>query len=186
MTRSPLRTAAGLTAAVGVLGLAALAAPASASAAPAAPSATAAACDRTAWEAPVQGVPHDFTAGVRGGDYLWHDAAGFHLRVTHKGDHRAVYTGVVTASAPMRIDPVRLEKGDVMTLSGNHRTLTFAFADYGRIDGVDFHTDCAASLRVDRLHVGNANLTRDRVYLGARKTHPSAVPFTVHRRAVPA
>jgi hypothetical protein len=69
-------------------------------------------------------------------------------------------------------------------LSGNHRTLTFAFADYGRIDGVNFHTDCAASLRVDRLHVGKANLTRDRVYLGAKRTHPSAVPFTVHRRPV--
>ena len=133
------------------------------------------------WEAPVQGTPHDFAAGARGGDYLWHDASGFHLRVTHRGDHRAVYTGVITASAPMRIDPVKLEKGDVAKLSADHRTLTFAFADYGRIDGVNFHTDCASSLRVDRLHVGNANLPSDRVYLGAYRTHPKAIPFTVHR-----
>ena len=153
----------------------------SASTASAAPSAAAAACDRGPWADRVQGAPIGFTAGVRGGDYLWHDTTGFHLRVTHRSDGRQVYTGVLTSSAPMRIDPVRLERGDVAKLSADHRSLVFAFADYGHIDGVNFHTDCAASLTVSHLNVGRYALTPDRVYLGATRAHPARIPFTVHR-----
>jgi hypothetical protein len=193
MIRTRLAAASLGLAAATITGLTLLGSPAGAStpasaavapttASPATTTPTAASCDRAPWEAPVQGTPHGFTAGDRGGDYLWHDASGFHLRVTHKGDHRAVYTGVITSSRPMRIDPVKLEKGDIVKLSANHRTLTFSFADYGRIDGVNFHTDCAGALNVSRLHVGNASLPRTRVYLGATKAHPKAVPFTVHRR----
>jgi hypothetical protein len=147
-----------------------------------APSATAQACDRGPWGLRVQGAPADFESGARGGDYLWHDAAGFHLRVTHQDDNRIVYTGDITSPTPMRIDPVKLEKGDVAQLSADHRTLTFAFADYGHIDGVDFHTDCASHLTVTDLNAGNDRLTADRVYLGEYKLHPAQVPFTVRRR----
>ncbi|MGN6606912.1 MAG: hypothetical protein ACTHMS_07875 [Jatrophihabitans sp.] len=186
MSTTRVRAVAALSGLSAAAALVALAAPANAATTTRAPSSTAAACDRTAWEAAVQGRPASFTAGARGGDYLWHDAHGFHLRVTHRGDHRAVYTGVITASAAMRLDPVRLERGDVVRLSADRRTLSFAFVDYGHIDGVDFHTDCAASLRVGRLHVGNANLPAWRVYLGSKERHPAAVPFTVHRRPAPA
>lgn len=147
-----------------------------------APSAAAAACDRAPWEDRVQGTPPNFGAGDRGGDYLWHDATGFHLRVTHKNDNRQVYTGVITSPQPMRIDPVRLEGHDVARLSPDHKTLVFAFADYGHIDGVDFHTDCSPALTVSHLTVGRSLLPASRVYLGATGAHPSAVPFTVHRR----
>jgi hypothetical protein len=164
-------------------GLTTLAAPANAAttAASAAPAARAAACDKAPWADRVQGAPDGFTAGVRGGDYLWHDAKGFHLRVTHKGDNRVVYSGVITSPTPMRIDPVKLERGDVAKLSANHRSLVFAFADYGHIDGVNFHTDCAATITVSNLNADNAKLTPDRVYLGDAKAHPPHIPFTVHR-----
>jgi hypothetical protein len=138
-------------------------------------------CDRAPWQAVVQGAPAGFTAGDRGGDYLWHDATGFHLRVTHRNDGRQVYSGLITSSAPLRIDPVRLERGDLLRLSPDRRSFAFAFADYGRIDGVNFHTDCAARLTVSRLHVGTAALPAGRVYLGRREAHPAAVPFTLHR-----
>jgi len=138
-------------------------------------------CDRAPWQAVVQGAPAGFTAGDRGGDYLWHDATGFHLRITHRNDGRQVYSGLITSSAPLRIDPVRLERGDVLRLSPDLRSFAFAFADYGRIDGVNFHTDCAATLTVSRLHVGAATLPAGRVYLGWREAHPAGVPFTLHR-----
>lgn len=147
------------------------------------PASGTAACDRTAWEAPVQGAPHGLTAGARGGDYLWHDTHGFHLRVTHPGTARVVYTGVITSPTAMRIDPVKLEKGDVVTLSPSHRTLTYSLVDYGRIDGVNFHTDCAATLTVSRLHEGDRSLPIVRVFLGEHRTHPKHIPFTVHRVA---
>ncbi|OLB78037.1 MAG: hypothetical protein AUI14_14415 [Actinobacteria bacterium 13_2_20CM_2_71_6] len=138
-------------------------------------------CDRGPWQDRVQGRPAGFDAGDKGGDYLWHDTDGFHLRVTHKGDDRAVYAGVIHSPTPMRIEPVHLEGGDVAQLSADHRTLTFRFADYGHIDGVDFHTDCAPRLRVADLTVGGQPLPANRVYLGADRAHPASVPFTLHR-----
>lgn len=171
--------AAFAAATLGVTGLSALAAPANAATAP---TPKAAACDATPWQGAVQGAPH-FAAGDRSGDYLWHDSHGFHLRVTHGSTHdRRIYSGEITASAPMRIDPVKLEKGDVAKLSANHRTLVFVFSNYGYVDGVNFHTDCASALKVANLHVGNKNLGRGEVYLGKAKAHPKAIPFTVHRR----
>jgi len=169
--RTLLAAGAAVAAAAGALALAAPANAASASTA----------CDRAPWQAIVQGVPRSFDAGDRGGDYLWHDTSGFHLRVTHRGDGRQVYSGVISSSSPMRIDPVKLEGHDTVRLSADHKTLAFAFADYGHIDGVNFHTDCAAKLVVSHLHVGTAPLPAGRVYLGALERHPAAVPFVLHR-----
>ena len=133
------------------------------------------------WEQRVQGAPARFDAGDRGGDYLWHAAGGFRLRVTHRGDHRAVYTGVITANAPLRLTRVHLERGDVARLTGDHRSIVFAFADYGHVDGIDFTTDCATRVTLSHLNVGNRALPAVRVQLGAHERHPGRVPFTVTR-----
>jgi hypothetical protein len=140
-----------------------------------------AACDRAPWSLRVQGAPKDFAGGDRGGDYLWHDLTGFHLRVTHRADERVVYSGVIHSSAPMTMDPVRLEPGDAVTLSADRRTIAFAFANHGHVDGVDFHTACARALTVSRLNAGSHRLDPDRVNLGAYGRHPAHVPFTLHR-----
>lgn len=177
-TRRTAVLTTGVALAMGAMGLIGAAAPATAGT----PSASA--CDKAPWEAKVQGAPAGFGAGSPSGDYLWHDSRGFHLRVTHGGTHdQRVYSGQITSSAPMRIEPVKLEKGDTARLSANHRTLVFVFANHGYIDGVNFHTYCASSLAVSRLHVGSRNLTASRVYLGAHRAHPARVPFTVHRVA---
>lgn len=144
------------------------------------PTPTQAACDKTPWEAKVQGTPH-VVAGDPGGVYLWHNTLGFHLAVTHASTDRQVYRGTVTASAAMRIDPVRLEGRDTLALSANHRILTFTFYNYGHIDGVNFHTDCASTLTVSHLTRGTTALGPSHVYLGAHRLHPAHVPFTVHR-----
>ena len=183
-TARTLITAAAAALTTTAAGFAVLAAPAAA-APPSTPStsatAAAAACERTPWADRVQGKPHGFSGGLRGGDYLWHDASGFHLRVTHRSGDRTVFTGVISSPTAMRIDPVKLERGDVAKLSANHRSLVFAFADYGHVDGVDFHTACAGSITVSHLNAGNARLGTDRVYLGATEAHPAHIPFTVHR-----
>ena len=79
--------------------------------------------------------------------------------MTHRGDGRAVYTGVITSPRKMRLDPVKLERGD----------------------GIRFHAYCASKIRVSHLNVGSRKLSAHRVYLGASKVHPKHVPFTVHR-----
>ena len=147
-----------------------------------APSAAAADCDRGAWAGAVQGAPIGFGAGQAGGDYLWHDVHGFHLRVTHRGDDRQIYSGMISSPTPMRMEPVKLEGRDTVALSADRKHLSFSFADYGHIDGVNFHTDCAPSITVSGLKLGNHALPATRVYLGAHRTHPAKVPFTIHRR----
>ena len=170
-------------AAMSATGFGLLAAPAGASTtASPAPSAKAAACDKAPWEAKVQGEPKGFGAGSASGDYLWHGAHGFHLRVTHGRNHdQRVYSGEVHSSAKMRIDPVKLEKGDTLKLSKSRHSFVFVFANHGYVDGVNFHTDCGTSLTVSKLHVGSRDLTAKQVYLGHDRKHPSHVPFTVHR-----
>ena len=68
-------------------------------------------------------------------------------------------------------------------LSADRRTLTFRFADYGHIDGVDFHAGCSPTLTATELRVGADPLPASRVNLGATMRHPEQVPFTVHRQA---
>jgi len=177
------RTALLTAATAAALGVAGLAAPAAGAATPT-PTAKAAACDKTAWEAKVQGAPAGFGAGSPSGDYLWHSKTGFHLRVTHPKHDARLYTGVIHASAPMRMERVKLEKGDHVVLSKSRRTIRFAFANHGYVDGINFHTDCASSLTVSALHVGTHAESRKHVYLGAKKVHPARVPFTVRRLPV--
>lgn len=148
--------------------------------------ATGASCDKTAWQASVQGYPKGFGAGSPQGVYLWHTSTGFHLRVTHAKKDTRNYSGVIHSSAAMRIQPVKLESGDTAKLSADHKTIVFVFNNHGYIDGVDFHTDCASTLRVSKLHVGNNNLGAKQVYLGSTRHHPKRVPFVVHRKPVKA
>ncbi len=128
----------------------------------------------------VQGAPTGVKAGARGGDYLWHDAKGWHLRVTHASNDKRIYTGVIHSTNAMTKEPVALESTDSVTLSADRKTLTFRFANYGYIDGVDFTTDCSHALTF-ALRAGGSRIARGHVYLGAHKVHPAHVPFTVRR-----
>lgn len=188
--RALLAVAGTAAAAACLTGLApaASASPASASTTPASPppSATAAACDKTPWEAKVQGRPSAYHAGAASGDYLWHNSTGFHLRVTHHSTDRTAYTGKIVSSAPMRLDPVKLEGRDTVALSADRKVLSFRFYNFGRTDGVNFHTDCAQSLQVGWLHRAGHRVALDHVFLGATSAHPAHIPFTVHRVPVPA
>jgi hypothetical protein len=176
--RIALLAAAATTAGLAT-GLTALAAPAGAS------TPSSAACDKAPWQAQVQGRPAGFGAGSPTGDYLWHNKTGFHLRVTHAKHDKRAYSGEVHASAPMRLERVRLEKGDRVILSHNRRTILFRFVNHGAIDGINFHTDCATKLTVSHLRVAGHGLATSHVYLGATKAHPADIPFTVHRTPTP-
>jgi hypothetical protein len=77
----------------------------------------------------------------------------------------------------MRIAPVDLDPSDQLGLSPDGRTLSYVFNDFGRTDGVDF-TDY---LRVGPLTVDDTLMSTDRIYLGARETHPENNPLDIHR-----
>jgi hypothetical protein len=145
------------------------------------PSPSPSGCDQAPWVGIVQGFPTGFGAQSPGGDYLWHDAKGFHLRVTHKGTAKVVYAGTITSPVTLHMAPVKLEKGDVATLSADKKTITFKFNDFGFIDGIDFTTDCAPWLKVSALTANGKALPTGRAFLGAHRKHPSKIPFIVHR-----
>lgn len=147
-----------------------------ASGAPAA--ATTAACADTHWPASVQGHPILLHAGARGGDYIWHDTKGWHLRVTHKGTGKVIFTGKIVSSAPMTVTPFRLENADGLVLSADKLTLTYRFRNYGHLDGLDFKTDCAQRLAISGSMAGK-KLPPNRILLGRHGRHPLENRFVI-------
>ena len=102
----------------------------------------------------VKGAPATFKAGAPAGVYVWHDSRGWHLRATHdlpKVDgkaQRVVYRGVVGASKPIvNVKLVRLEpkqKGEWVAVKlPQRRQLSFSFANFGGVDGINFTAGCA-------------------------------------------
>ena len=163
---------------------ASLLAPASALAATGSPAAsavsTAAICTDGRWPLAVQGVPTLWHAGARAGDYIWHDAYGWHLRVTHSTSTRAVFTGRIVSTAPMTATAIRLEGGDTMALSADKLTLTYRFYNYGRVDGIDFKTACARRVTFFG-SLNGAKLPISRIWIGRGNHHPLQNPFTITR-----
>ena len=141
---------------------------------------TATACTDGHWPLSVQGQPTLFHAGAAAGDYVWHDAAGWHLRVTHRGPTRAVFTGRIVSSAPMTATPIRLEGRDMIALSADRLTLTYRLYNYGHVDGVDIRTACARRLAFSG-SLNGVKLPTWRIWIGHGNRHPLQNPFAVMR-----
>jgi hypothetical protein len=138
------------------------------------------ACVDGHWPAAVQGQPMALHSGSRAADYIWHNANGWHLRVTHPGSKKVVFTGRIVSSTALTVTPFRLEHGDTMTLSADKLTLTYKFFNYGHIDGIDFKTACAHRLAFAGSMAGH-KLPVGRILIGHRNRHPLENPFVVIR-----
>jgi hypothetical protein len=143
-----------------------------------APSATG--CSTGTLPAIVQGQPAGMHAGAAAGDYVWHDADGWHIAATHPSKQRMIFTGIIRATKPMTYARVRDERNDKVSLSGDKLTLTFRFVNYGHVDGVDIGADCARVLRF-AFRVDGTSVPRTHVYLGSHGRHPTSDPFAVER-----
>jgi hypothetical protein len=141
---------------------------------------TSVACDEGRWPTRVQGKPATFISGGRAGDYLWHDAYGWHLRVTHPGAARVVFTGKIVSNTALSAKGYHLESSDSVVLSADRKTLTYRFTNYGHIDGIDFRTACATKLWV-RGSMAGVRLPVGRIWLGRAGHHPLQNPFVILR-----
>jgi hypothetical protein len=180
-----VRMSIAATSVVGALaGGAIIASPAGAASATPSPS-TAPACSTGQLPASILGNPN-VKAGQTAGVYIGHgtgtaaELTGYGLAVTHPGTKTEVFTGTITASAPITAVKVRDEKHDVIRLSADHRTLTYLFVNHGGIDGVLFRADCAKTVRFSS-GVDGKLLPPTHVFLGAQRVHPTSNPFTVER-----
>ncbi len=143
-----------------------------------APPASAATCGTL--PATVQGNPN-VKAGQAGAAYLFHDAGGWKLRVTHPGSSRMLVTGTLTATRDIsHLAKVHLEPGDAVGISRDGHTLTFRMSNVGHLDGVNFTAECSHALKVNVKVNGYGASTRQ-VFLGAHRVHPTSVPFTIER-----
>lgn len=128
----------------------------------------------------VQGSPN-VQPGSRGVAYLWHDAHGWSLRVTHPGTAKAVVTGTITVTRDIsHLQTVRLERGDAVAVSRDGHTLSFRMTNVGHLDGVNFTAECSPQMRVN-VRVNGAGASTSQVFLGAHRVHPTSVPFTIER-----
>lgn len=141
--------------------------------------ATAATCG--AWPLSVQDRP-PLAAGSPAGDYLWHDAAGWHLRVTHPHSYLAVFSGTIRANQKLHVRGYRLESGDTFTVSADGLSVTYRFRNHGRLDGLDLTTECATRLGVSG-RMNGVLLPVRRIWIGHAGRHPLQNPFVILRRA---
>ena len=93
---------------------------------------------------------------------------------------KLAFAGRIVANAPMSVAPVRLEKGDVFTLSADKKTVTYRFANYGNVDGLDIKTSCATRLSIRGSMSGSA-LRSARIWIGRASHHPLQNPFVITR-----
>jgi hypothetical protein len=139
------------------------------------------ACTGGAWPGSVQGKP-PVIAGSAAGDYLWHDATGWHLRVTHVGRGLVTFTGTIRANKPLHVKGFALESGDTFTVSTDGLSVSYRLRNYGRLDGLDFTTACATRLGFSGRMNGSLLPSR-RIWVGHYGRHPLQNPFVILRRA---
>jgi len=132
------------------------------------------------WPRAVQGVPTAWHSGARGGDYIWHDVNGWHFRVTHATSSRVVFSGTIVSSEPLAEAPVKLEGRDFVALSADRITITYRLYNYGKVDGFNFKTACAPSLKFTGFRSG-VKLPVSRIWVGHDNKHPLQNPFIVTR-----
>ena len=84
---------------------------------------------------------------------------------------------------PLSVSGYKLESGDRFVLSDDKLTLTYRFANYGHIDGLDFRTACATKLRV-RGSMAGEKLPVGRIWIGRAGTHPLSNPFLIETPAL--
>lgn len=130
----------------------------------------------------ITGRPSGFTAGLPAGYWVWKDRYGWHLRVTHAGDARKVFTGSITSSDPMRSVSSRTESGDRVLRSADRRTVSFVFTNYGGVDGLDFAPGCSQDITL-KLAIGGAKADPVTIRLGGTQENPASNPFTISRTA---
>ncbi len=163
---------------VGVSATSALAAPSSSTTPKPAASTCLPAGHDDAWPLLVNGRPAR-DPGVR----VFHDATGWHVRVTHNTLHDRVFSGeIATRGALVDVHAVRLEKNDYLKVGADHHTLVFRFNNYGGVDGFDFATHCAPALEFGFASDGHV-LAPSRISIGAGGHSPAHDPFVIERRS---
>ncbi len=128
----------------------------------------------------VRDRPAGLAPGAPQGAYLWHDANGWHLRVTHPGNELVTFSGAIDSSGHISEVERALEGNDEVKLQKQQGRIEFELSNHGRIDGIDFRVGCSNAFTV-ALKVNGQPITNTQLFIGAGKINPTSVPFRVER-----
>jgi hypothetical protein len=119
------------------------------------------------------------------GVYLWLDAAGWHIRVTHPGDEAEVFTGQILACNPIQVASRLTATGDGVAIADsvplgytNETALAFRLTDYGPLDGFEFNATCPTTFTFS-FQVNGVDIPSSEIHVGALDVHPSASTFAL-------
>jgi hypothetical protein len=140
-----------------------------------------AATDATPWPEWANGRPAGIDPKTAAGTFMWHDKAGWNIRVTHVHDARRTFAGrLTTAGRFFAVRAVRLEGHDAVKVSADHHTLTFRFGNYGAVDGLNFRVACAPSIGFGFASDGTM-MPASKVTIGHSAVNPATNPFEISR-----
>jgi len=123
---------------------------------------------------------------TRAGDaWIWHNRAGWHLRLRHRGSAKFTFTGTITSNdgKPISARAFRLEPkhGDTFTVSADRKMVTFLFNNFGGLDGLDLNMHCSANVTFALSAAGKV-MNPDRIHLGRARIAAFTSPVTIERR----
>ena len=131
---------------------------------------------------PVVGDKPCFPPGAQRRAWAAASVIGLALGATHKTTNLKSFNGQITTTGTFgAAKPVRLEKADSFAVSSDRHSLTFLFKNHGYIDGVDFRTRCAPSIKFAFQSDGKTTPT-SRIVIGRHSVHPKHNPFTINRK----
>lgn len=123
-----------------------------------------------------------FKPGSVDAAFVWHDAAGYHVRFTTKIGHQArhLYGTVCVGKDKMKtVKPALLEGKEYAKIGPKGHCVWYDFVTFMHIDGFDFQTD-AKVVTFDLRHGKRKDKKRvppTHIFLGKNKKHPAASPF---------
>jgi len=139
-------------------------------------------CPGGTWPSELDGRPAEVAVGMTG-MALWRDGRVWKLRVSEKGRDLAIFTGSISTDGRLVSVGANLERGDRLVRRSRSK-VTYAFTNFGGIDGVNFGAACASQVTISG-RLNGVILDTTTVYLGHGSQHPDGVPFTVEKAATP-
>ncbi len=134
-----------------------------------------------AWDNQVEGRPV-FKAGRSTGYVMWHDPAGWHMRVTTRGKAHRFHGSITSSGEVTWFRRVNCENNDVVTKAGG-RTIRFDLKAAGGADGIDFRVK--GDLLTFKPRVDNRAAAVSQVRLGRNMRRASTIPLVVKRTGQP-
>jgi hypothetical protein len=114
------------------------------------------------------------------GFYVFHDG-DWQVRVTHPGNQKVVFAGVITSTRVIDLKTRHLEKRDHVAFANHHRTVVFRFTNYGAIDGLSLNTHCSEQVTFKLLINGQLAPVASMFEGKDKVAGETSNPFTVQR-----